>query len=137
YATANAGSGLTLTPSAVISDGNLGGNYALTLVANNAGVINPAPLTAAIVGNPSKTYDGTTVATLTSGNFTLSGFVGSEGASVIQTTGAYASANAGSPIAVTASLTGQLTANPGTLLANYTLPSSAAGTGTITPAPLT
>ena len=94
-------------------------------------------LTAAIVGNPSKTYDGTTGATLGSGNYSLSGFVAGEGATVTQSSGVYATANAGTGIGVTATLAaGNFTANGGTLLSNYTLPVLAAGTGTITPATL-
>src|SRR5439155_12695519 len=101
------------------------------------GTINQAGLLTTITANPSKTYDATTAATLTAANYSLSGFVAGQGASVTQTVGAYASANAGSPIAVTASLAaGDFTANAGTLLANYTLPASAAGTGTINQASL-
>ena len=138
YAAADAGTGLTLNPSIVIADGNGGKNYTVSLVANTSGVINPAPLTAAITGNPTKTYDGTTAATLTSGNYALTGFVAGQGATVTQPNGTYASANAGAGIGVTASLDkDDFAAKAGTLLSNYTLPTSASGTGTINPAVLT
>ena len=72
------------------------------------------------------------MATLTGANYTISGFVGSEGASVSQTSGAYASANAGANDTVTAALTGaNFTGTGGTLLSNYVLPTTASGTGTI------
>ena len=38
--------------------------------------VTAAPLTASIIGDPTKTYDGTTSATLTQANFSLSGLVG-------------------------------------------------------------
>jgi hypothetical protein len=120
--------------------GSAAGNYALASTAASAGIgtITPALLTAAIIGNPSKVYDRTTAATLGTGNYSLSGFAAGEGATVTQPSGIYATANAGAGIGISASLTaGNFTANGGTLLSNYTLPISAAGTGTINPATLT
>jgi hypothetical protein len=43
YADPSVGTGKILTPTAAISDGNAGGNYAITLVASPTGVINAAP----------------------------------------------------------------------------------------------
>ncbi|WP_420383925.1 MBG domain-containing protein [Novosphingobium sp.] len=96
-------------------------------------------ITAALTGTATKTYDGTTIATLTSGNYQLSGFVNGQGATVNQTVGTYGSANAGSGIAVTANLSNaNFVANSGTNLSNYALPNSATGMiGVITPASLT
>lgn len=116
-------------------------NYNLTFV-DGSMVINRAQLAASLVGSISKTYDSTTNATLNNGNFNLTGFVAGEGASVSQTTGSYASANVdanGGNGAVSASLlASHLSANSGTLLSNYVLPTSASGNvGTITPAALT
>jgi filamentous hemagglutinin family protein len=101
--------------------------------------VNPAQLTAALIGTTTKVYDGTTAATLTAANYQLTGFVGSQGATVTQTAGTYASANAGSPIVVTASLaSGNFSANVGTILANYILPTTASGAiGSISKADLT
>ena len=96
-------------------------------------------ITASLTGVTSKVYNGTTVASLTPGNFTLTGFVSGQGASVNQAVGTYASANVGSGIVVTASLAlANFNANAGTNLANYTLPTIATGSiGMITKAPLT
>lgn len=93
----------------------------------------------ALGGTVGKTYDGTTSATLTSGNYILSGFATGEGATINQTVGTYATANVGTGILVTVNLApSNFVANAGTDLSNYTLPTSVSGAvGTITPAPLT
>src|SRR3546814_18128964 len=99
--------------------------------------LDQAELTAAIIGNPTKTYDGTTAATLTSANYQLSGFVAGEGASVTETMGLYGSAHAGTST-VTATLTGgDFTADSAPTLSNYILPTSANGHRTNSPAPQT
>ena len=117
--------------------GALLSNYVLPTTATGAGHISQATLTAAIIGNPTKTYDATTAATLASANYQLTGFVSGQGASVGQTVGTYDSANAGART-VTASLSGgNFTANGGTNLANYVLPVAASGAGTIDPKALT
>jgi filamentous hemagglutinin family protein len=141
YGSPNAGL-RTVTASLATGDftadsGTVLANYVLPITASGAGTIDQATLVAAIIGNPTRTYDGTVLATLTSANFTLSGFVGSEGATVTQTTGAYDTANAGSRT-VTASLaSGDFTPDGGTLLANYILPTGASGAGLINQAMLT
>ena len=91
------------------------------------------------MGSISKTYDGTSVATLTPSNFLLFGFVNGNGASVAQTTGTFASVEAGTRIVVSTTLSAaDFLANPGTDLSNYVLPTSAVGAiGTILAAPLT
>jgi filamentous hemagglutinin family protein len=140
YGSANAGPRIV---SATLDDGDftadagtLLSNYILPASASGAGTITQATLSAAITGNPTKTYDGTTVATLTGANFALTGFVAGEGATVTETAGSYGSPNAGIR-AVTAALdAGDFTADAGTLLANYVLPTSATGLGTITRAAL-
>ncbi|MBL7372577.1 hypothetical protein INQ23_24970, partial [Escherichia coli] len=105
--------------------------------ATGLGRIDQAILSAIIIGNPGKAYDGTTLATLIPGNYQLSGFIAGEGASVSQTSGSYATAQAGAHL-VTANLgSGDFTANAGTNLANYALPTSANGLGTINRAVLT
>ncbi len=111
-------------------------NYVLPTAGNGTGTITQAPLTAAITGNPTKTYDATTTATLTSGNYALSGFVPGQSATVTQTAGLYGTADAGVR-SVTATLaSGDFTAGGATNLNNYSLPTSATGTGTINKAPL-
>ena len=68
--TKNAGTGLTLTPSGTVTDGNSGNNYTYTFVNNTTGIINKRALTVTAATN-TKTYDGTTSAaatpTITSG----------------------------------------------------------------------
>ena len=48
-------------------------NYVLPTTVTGFGAIDRAVLTAAIVGQPTKPFDGTTTATLTSANFSLVG----------------------------------------------------------------
>ena len=55
------GTGLTLTPSGVVNDGNGGNNYTYTFVPDSTGVITAEALTITAVAN-TKTYDGTTSA---------------------------------------------------------------------------
>ncbi len=140
YASSNVGSSLAVSLSGLALSGTDAANYAIgsTLSNANIGVINPKALTASITGNPTKTYDTTTAATLNAANYTLSGFVSGQGATVTQTSGTYATANAGSSIGVSTTLAaGNFSPNGGTLLTNYTLPTSASGTGKINQAPLT
>jgi hypothetical protein len=56
YASKNAGTGLTLTPTGTVSDGNGGNNYAVTFVTNTTGAINQAPLTIT-ADNKSRVYN--------------------------------------------------------------------------------
>lgn len=121
----------------VADSGTLLANYNLPVTATGTGTIDPKVLTALIIGNPTKTYDGTTAATLNSGNYQLTGFIGAQGATVTQTSGTYDTPNAG-PRTVTAALdTADFTAGAGTLLSNYVLPTTASGAGTINQAVLT
>jgi filamentous hemagglutinin family protein len=110
-------------------------NYNLTFV-NGAFTINKAPLSV-VLSSQTKVYDGTNSATIANGSYTLTGFISGEGGTVAHTQGSYNSANVVSASTVTASLVaGDFTANNGTLLSNYVLPTSASGTGSITPARL-
>ena len=140
YASPNAGAQtVTATLSApdfATTGGALLSNYVVPTTVTGAGTITPAALTGMLVGNPSKVYDGTRGATLTGANYVLSGFLSGQGATVNQSSGLYASANAGLE-QVTATLSGSnYTATAGTLLSNYSLPSSVSGSGTITQAAL-
>ncbi|NYT39717.1 filamentous hemagglutinin N-terminal domain-containing protein [Sphingomonas sp. R-74633] len=139
YASKNVGTGIAVTASGIVLGGSDSANYSLapTLVAAPIGEITPATLTAAIIGTPTRIYDGTTAATLNAGNFQFSGFVLSEGATVTQTAGTYNSPDVVSATSVTAALTGFITADLGTDLSNYILPASATGAGAITPQALT
>ena len=141
YATVNVGS-QPVTASMIEADftpapGTNLNNYQFPITAFGTGTITPAPLTASIIGNPTKVYNGTTVASITSANIQFTGFVSGEGATVAPLSYVnYASPNAGSE-SVTANLvSSDYTANAGTLLSNYFLPTTATGPGTITQAPL-
>ncbi len=57
----------------------------------------PGVIYAAITGNPTKVYDGNTVATLTPTDYTLDGFITGEGAIVTQTVGTYGDPQCGLP----------------------------------------
>ena len=57
FSSVNPGAGLTLTPTATITDGNSGGNYSVKLVTSTAGEI--VPDTAFISGNNATFTDGT------------------------------------------------------------------------------
>ena len=132
-ATATTGVGSVATVAAI---GTLAAtNYDFTFV-NGALNITPAPLSV-VLGSQTKVYDGTTNASLTSSNFTLTGFVNGEGAAVTQTQGTYNSANVLNASTVTTSLAaGNFAANAGTSLSNYVLPTTASSAGSITPAHL-
>ncbi|MFN7304396.1 MAG: beta strand repeat-containing protein, partial [Phenylobacterium sp.] len=134
FATSNVATGLNVSISTVTLGGADGGNYvapAGPATPNTIGTINPRSLVATITGNPTKTYDGGSAATLTPGNFSLSGLVGADGATVTKTTGSYDSANAGSRTISTTLAAGDFIFTPGTNLSNYILPVSATGVGAI------
>ena len=115
--------------------GTLASNYVLSPSASGSGAINPVPITAAIIGTPTRPYDGTPNANLTPANFSLSGVASGQSFTVTQDVGTYNSANVTSASTVAAGLsTGSFTAGTGTLASNYTLPSSASGAGAISPA---
>ncbi|PIT81889.1 YDG domain-containing protein [Limnohabitans sp. 15K] len=107
-------------------------NYTVTGV-NGALTIDPAPIlatdiSAALRGTVSKVYDGTTAATLTSANYLLTGWLGTDGATVSKTSGAYNNANVGVGKTVTVSLSNSdYQATGATNLSNYSLPSSVSG----------
>ncbi len=58
------------------ANGTLASDYTLPTTASGAGTITPETLTASIIGDPTKPYDGNTTASLTSSNFSLSGLIG-------------------------------------------------------------
>ena len=98
--------------------------------------VNKATLTAGLTGTVSKTYDGTTAATLAAGNYTLSGVVSGDTVTLNDpTSGTYDTRNQGSGKTVT--VTGL--AISGASVTNYTLASTSASAavGTISAATLT
>ena len=91
YQSADAGTNIAVTTAAtaadvaVLSAGALPVyGYALggTPITAAVGTITPAPLSAAIIGNPTKVYDGTATATLSSANYGITGFVAGQNATV-------------------------------------------------------
>jgi filamentous hemagglutinin family protein len=124
------GTAYKVKPVSLTLGGSNANNYILTDVGSTAGnlTVTPRTLTATLINSTSKVYDGNTAATLTSSNYALSGFVGGQGATVTETAGTYDTANAGTGKTVTATLaSNDFTANGGTLLSNYTLPTTASG----------
>ena len=113
--------------------GTLASNYVLPTTASGAGTIKPTTLTASIIGDPTKAYDATTTATLTSANYSLTGLASGEGFTITQTVGSYNNKNVTSATTVTATLTaGDFRPADNTRTGDYTLPTSASGAGEIT-----
>jgi trimeric autotransporter adhesin len=142
YNSANVADANTVTVNLQPSDftansGTSMSNYTFAPTFTATGNITPVVLTASIVGNPTKTYDGTNTATLTSSNYALSGFVGSDSITVNQPNGTYADSNAGVWTVTASVVAGDYSAVGSTLLSNYVVPSTISGWGTITPAQVT
>src|SRR5260370_8358631 len=75
YSTKAAGKGKALTLAGTVNDSNSGSNYSYTFVNNTTGVINAKNLTVTGVTANTKTYDGTTSATLNTGSAVLAGVI--------------------------------------------------------------
>ena len=144
---AQAGS-FSVTPGSALLGTGTASNYSFSYVNSthtvNPVVVTPEPVSLTSIGGVlqglvSKVYDGSSTATLTSANYTLTGWLGSDGATVTKTTGTYDNANAGSGKMVTVSVTNaDYMATGSTNLGNYTLPSTISGAvGTITAKPVT
>ncbi|MBT8527482.1 S-layer family protein, partial [Polynucleobacter paneuropaeus] len=105
-------------------------NYVLTQPANVTANITPKALTVTGTTVANKVYDGSTAATVTGG--TLVGVLSTDAANVTLTkAGSFATANAGTGIAVT--ITDSIS---GSASANYSLTQPTGITANITPAPL-
>src|SRR6185437_3514098 len=112
--------------------GTLLTNYVLPTTASGAGHITAVTLTASIIGDPTRPYNGNTNAILTAANFSLTGLVGVEAISITQTAGTYNSKDVATANTVTATLAaGDFTPSGSTLVSNYNLPTSASGPGHI------
>ncbi len=130
YINKNVGTSKKVTVTSLVLGGSAAGNYTLSNAASiNAtiGTITAAPLTASLTGTVSKTYDGTTTATLTTTNYSLSGVVGAENVTVTNTSGTYSSASVGTGITVTVT---SLVLG-GTAASNYTLSNAASVSGAV------
>ena len=127
----------TVTFGGLALTGTGNGDYTLT-ASTQAATITPRTVTASIIGDPSKTYNGSTSATLSPSNFSLTGVISGESFTVTQTAGTYNSKDVSTATTVTASLSaGNFTPGSGTLASDYTLPTTASGTGNIKAASLT
>ncbi|MEN6413105.1 MAG: YDG domain-containing protein [Veillonellales bacterium] len=118
YDNKNSGSNKTLTPAAVINDGNNGSNYNVTYVNSMTGAIDKAAITPSLVGTVSKTYDGNKTAVLHTSNYQLDGVVAGDSVSLDNTAaGQYNDETAGKNKLVTADGIALTGADAG----NYTL----------------
>ena len=91
-----------------------------TQIGSVTDVINKATLTASITGDPSKPYDGTLTATLSSTNYDLADLASGDSFTVTQTAGTYNSAHVVAAHTVATSLgAGAFTPVGGTLASNY------------------
>ena len=139
---AQAGS-FSVTPShAVMGVGNAN-NYSFSYVGGeytiNPVVVTVRSMTGALQGTVNKVYDGTNAATLSSANYALTGWVGTDGATVTRTLGSYDTVNVGTGKTVTVMLShSDFLASGSTQLSNYLLPTMVSGAvGSITKATLT
>jgi len=99
--------------------------------------IDKRTLTASILGDPTKVYDGNTTATLTPANFSIGNVVSGQSLTVTKTTGTYNTKDVTTAFNVSTTLvSSDFSAGPGTSLNNYNLPTSASGPGHITAKPL-
>ncbi|QDG71056.1 YDG domain-containing protein [Janthinobacterium tructae] len=130
----NAGTGKTVHVEGIVLGGTDAGNYTLASdTASGTGAITPKALTVTGAAAGNKAYDGTLAASLTGG--ALNGLVGGETLSLSGLTGTFATQNAASNIAVTASGASLL---DGTGLAsNYTVSNPTGLQANITPKELT
>ena len=136
YDTKDVGTGKLVTASDFALTGADAADYSATAPVSAAiGTITPASLTATLVGTTTKTYDGTTTASLTSGNYSLSRVIGGDSVALNDpATGSYAGKDAGSYLTVSVSGLALTGASAG----DYTVNPSASGAiGFITPASLT
>lgn len=134
YSDPNVGTGKTLTPSGIVSDGNGGSNYVYTFVATTNGEIDPlsVSISSGVTAN-NKVYDGTTAATITATNVVLNGILSADaanvGLSINGYTATFASSNVGSAIPVTVDGLSLV----GSAAGNYTLTPPAGLTANILP----
>jgi hypothetical protein len=131
FASAGVGTGITVTASGITLSGSSAGNYVLaSTTATTTANITAATVTASVTAS-NKPYDGTTTATITA--CSLSGVVNGDTVTCSAASGAFASANVGTGITVTAS---GITLS-GSSAGNYVLGSTTATTtANITAVPL-
>ena len=138
YSDKNVGAAKTVTVGGLSLSGADAGNYLLTSssIFANIGAIDPAALTASLIGTVHKTYDGTAVAILAPANYGLAGAIAGDSVTLNNpTTGSYDDKNVGTGKTVTVGGLALTGADAG----NYLLTSSSisANIGVIDPAALT
>ena len=135
------GQPISVTASGFTLNGSAAGNYSLSQPSGLSANIMQATITATLTGSITKVYDGTSTITIPAADYSTSGWVAGQNATITQTQSGYYGAP-GSPQSnagtydVTANLvSSDWTPNAGTLLSNYALPSQVVGNmiGTITP----
>lgn len=130
YADKNVGSGKTVTPSSMtISDGNGGNNYNVTVHGNSTSAITAKGITLT-APSVSKTYDGTTAYTVTSGDLATLSAALMAGDTVSAASITYADKNAGSGKTVTLDSAALNDGNGG---ANYSLTLAGNSTSAVVP----
>jgi len=132
FATSNADSVITITPSGIVNDGNDGNNYTYNFV-STTGKIRPRSLS--IAGTSvSKVFDNTTTAGLVTPG-TVSNIVSPETLVITGTASSYGSGNKNAGAIYNGITVNYALANGTGLASNYRLASSTVS-GTITPKPL-
>ncbi|MCW1920274.1 YDG domain-containing protein [Rhodobacter sp. KR11] len=128
---------LSIPANLAFGGGGAFANYSLPTLALGSGQIDRATLVVSITGTPSKLYDGTTSATLTAANYTVTGLAPGEAVTLTPGPATYAALDPGTQT-LTAALTRFSYAPEGaTDLANYVLDLEASGPGVIlAPAPI-
>jgi hypothetical protein len=122
----------------VAGSGTALSNYVLPVSAKGDASIKARVLTALLIGEIRKIYDGNDTATLAAANYQLGNVVAGESVGVSKTTGTYNSANVLSASSASATLAaGDFVAGSATLLSNYSLPVSAGGGASIAAKALT
>ncbi len=128
FDTKHVGTGKTMTATGTVSDGNAGGNYAVTFVTNTTGVITARAIQVT-AATDTKVYDGTTtsagIPTVTTGSLATG--------DTATFTQSFANRNVGTATTINAAGT----VNDGNGGSNYTVTFVASTTGVITARPLT
>src|SRR5206468_2961292 len=125
YNSANVAAATTVSTTLIAGDFTAGAtttasNYSLPTSASGPGHITAKSVTASIINDPTKGFDGTAAATLTASNFSLSGLVGTDAFTVTKASGTYNSANVAAATTVSTSLAAlDFTAGPTTTATNY------------------
>ncbi|MFC5581149.1 YDG domain-containing protein [Rhodanobacter terrae] len=140
FSQADVGNGLAVAVSGLAVNNS---NYTVTQPTGLVANITPASLSIAFSGSADKIYDGTSYATLPTGDFTVTGMVGGQTVSVNQAPAVYTDSNGvqqsnvGSYTAAATLQSSDLNFASGAKAGNYIFNTSVSGAGDITPAPLT